>query len=64
MHKWKLNYSKGKGNTMETEVKLSDLLDIVSLAKATCIDREHSLKIKEKGFGNYVTEVDMMSKDS
>lgn len=48
MHKWKLNYSKGKGNTMETEVKLSDLLDIVSLAKATCIDREHSLKIKEK----------------
>ena len=55
----KLNYSKGKGNTMETEVKLSDLLDIVSLAKATCIDREHSLKIKEKGFGNYVTEVDM-----
>ena len=44
---------------METEVKLSDLLDIVSLAKATCIDREHSLKIKEKGFGNYVTEVDM-----
>ncbi|MGI6006108.1 MAG: inositol monophosphatase family protein [Ruminococcus sp.] len=44
---------------METEVKISDLLDIATLAKKNCIDREDSLKIAEKGFANYVTEVDM-----
>ncbi len=44
---------------METEVKISDLLDVAAEAKKNCIDREHSLKITEKGFANYVTEVDV-----
>ncbi|MGI6010113.1 MAG: inositol monophosphatase family protein [Ruminococcus sp.] len=44
---------------METEVKISDLLDVAAEAKKNCVDREHSLKVMEKGFANYVTEVDM-----